>query len=216
MNAFPLAWPEGWPRSRSGDIKRGRFNKRGKDRDGSSWRPHEWLTVSDGVQRVLKELDTMGIDRQDVIISTNVRTRLDGLPRSDEKEPDDSGAACYWQDPSGTRRVMAIDIYSTVADNLAAIAATLEAMRAIERHGGARILERAFTGFSALPAPGQTAQRTWRQVFGFESGQFVTSDLLRVRYRTLAAEHHPDRGGSNALMAELNTAYEQAKRDLAS
>ena len=38
---------------------------------------------------------------------------------------------------------MAIDAYTRTADNLAAVAATLEAMRAIERHGGAQILERA-------------------------------------------------------------------------
>jgi hypothetical protein len=71
----------------------------------------------------------MGVDRQDVVISTNVRTRLDGLPRSGEPEPSDRGAAVYWEDQKRKRRVMAIDRYGKVADNLAAIAATLDAMR---------------------------------------------------------------------------------------
>ena len=52
-----------------------------------------------------------------------------------------------------------------VEESLAAIAATLDAMRAIERHGGARVLERAFTGFTAVPAP--DARKHWREVFGF-------------------------------------------------
>jgi hypothetical protein len=32
------------------------------------------------------------------VISTNVRMRLDGLPRSGEKESQDPGAAVYWQE----------------------------------------------------------------------------------------------------------------------
>jgi len=55
---------------------------------------------------------------------------------------------------------MAIDIYDTVAGNLAAVAATLDAMRAIERHGGAQILKRAFQGFKALPSSTATALST--------------------------------------------------------
>jgi len=54
---------------------------------------------------------------------------------------------------------MAIDRYSTVEGNLAAIAATLDAMRAIERHGATVILERTFADFMALPAP--VAAREW-------------------------------------------------------
>ena len=80
---------------------------------------------------VLAELARLGIGEQDTVISTNVPTRLDGLPRSGAREPFDPGVAVYWQERSGARRVMAIDRYTTVADNLAAVAATLEAMRAI-------------------------------------------------------------------------------------
>ena len=76
----------------------------------------------------------------DSIISTNLKLRLDGLPRSDQKEPDDPGVAVYWQRLSKPKKVMAIDLYDRIADNLAAIGATLNAMRAIERHGGALIL----------------------------------------------------------------------------
>jgi hypothetical protein len=161
---------------------------------------------------VLDELARMGIERQDVIVSSDVPTRIDGLPRSGAREPDDSGAAVYWQERGGARRVLAIDQYQRVADNLAAIAATLEALRAVERHGGARILERAFTGFTALAAPAPA--RTWRNVLGFLEGSRPTIDEAANARRRLASVHHPDKGGTDAAMAEINAAYAQACAEL--
>jgi hypothetical protein len=211
--AYPLQWPEGWPRTKAGQKKYGKFGTK-KTRPGSSYARTEDITITEASTRVLVELERMGIQRQDIVISTNVRTRLDGLPRSGEREPDDSGAAVYWKEWNDTRRVMAIDQYTKVADNIAAIAATLDAMRAIERHGGAQILDRAFTGFVALPAPGSA--RTWRQVFGFSDTEIVSSDLLREAYRVLASKRHPDKKetGSHAAMVELNVAYDEAKREI--
>lgn len=203
--AHPLQWPTGWPRTTA--RKTARFSSKSHSRYLQS------LTINDGVQRVLNELDRMGYGREDIVISTNVPTRLDGLPRSDRGEPGDPGVAVYWQTRKGEKKVMAIDIYDRVADNLAAVAATLDAMRAIERHGGAQILDRAFTGFTALPAPG--ARRTWREVMGFVPGEPVDLETLRIRYRKLASTRHPDRdGGSDAAMAELNGAYTKAQGEI--
>ncbi|WP_316853392.1 J domain-containing protein [Ralstonia holmesii] len=181
--------------------------------DGSTTysRGRKALTVADGVNRVLLELRRLGVDEQDTIISTNVPTRLDGLPRSGVREPDDPGAAVYWEERGGARRVMAIDQYLTVADNLAAIAATLEAMRAIERHGGAQILERAFTGFTALPSPG--AEKSWQEVLGVPPDE-RDIEAVRAAFRRQAAQHHPDRGGSLEQMAAVNAAWQQAKVEL--
>lgn len=209
--AYPLQWPAGWPRTHASDHKFGKFGTR-KQRPGSSYARTEDVTIMEGVSRVLSELDRMGVDRQDVVISTNVRTRLDGLPRSGEREPNDSGAAVYWETIKGERRVMAIDQYVKVADNLAAIAATLDAMRAIERHGGAPILDRAFTGFTALSAP--TNSRTWRTVFGFTPNAEPDGEELQKQYRVLASARHPDKGGTHEAMSELNGAYDQAKKEL--
>lgn len=65
------------------------------------------------------------------------RTNIDGFPRSGQSEPSDGGVAVYWLTSTGETKCIAIDRYDRVADNLAAVAATLDAMRAIERHGGA-------------------------------------------------------------------------------
>lgn len=203
INAYPLQWPDGWKRTAPAWRKQARFSKAGQ-RSSSGWRPHRELTMADSLQRLLGELDRMGIDRQDVVISTNVPVRLDGLPRSGAAEPMDPGAAVYWVEGKH-RRVMAIDIYDRVSDNIAALAATLDSMRAIERHGGAAILERAFTGFTALPAPG--AARKWFEVLGVTPS--ASRDEINAAYRKLASANHPDRGGSAEAMAAVNQARDE-------
>lgn len=208
MNAYPLQWPQGWKRTPADKRVLGKFARRGTPRNGSSWKPLEDVTLFQSVGRLLEELNRMGIPRDDVVISTNVPTRLDGLPRSDAREPADPGAAVYWDD-CGNRRCMAIDQYTKVAQNVAALAATIEAMRAIERHGGAMILERAFTGFAALPAPGQGVKRDWWVVLEVDPAT-VTREGVKQAYRRLASQYHPDRpGGSHDAMAELNAAQDK-------
>jgi hypothetical protein len=189
IEAYPLAWPPGWPRNKSHQRSRAKFSTSGR-----------LLSVMDGIQRVLLELERLGVKRDDLVISTEIPTRLDGLPRSDRTVAD-PGVAVYWRKGKDTR-CMAIDRYDRVADNLAAIAATLEAMRAIERHGGAEILNRAFTGFVALPAPEQ-----WWQVLGVAEN--ATGEEIDAAWRRLAARHHPDRGGDSAQMARINAARDQ-------
>jgi len=210
--AYPLQWPVGWPRTPAGATKAGRFAMKSS---GKSFLSMTDITIAEATRRVLGELARMGIDRQDVVISTNVTLRLDGLPRSGQAAPRDAGVAVYWQTSKGERRVMAIDQYGKVEENLAAIAATLDAMRAIERHGGAQILDRAFTGFTALPAPGQ--RKDWREVLGFPAGAMPSFATVKIQYRSLARDAHPDRaGGSHAAMSELNVALAEAERELGS
>lgn len=213
-SAFPLSWPVGWKRCAA--RKRAQFSKGetqySSQPGGSNWVRKRDLTVSDGTGRILGELQRMDVPDFNVIISTNVRLRNDGLPRSGEREPEDPGAAVYWRGKDERQQVMAIDRYDRVADNLAAIAATLEAMRAIQRHGGAEILERAFTGFAALPAPGAVTV-PWRQVLGLQ-GNETGAKVVEEAYRRLRSQHHPDKGGSPALFHAVQTAYEQAQQEL--
>lgn len=193
---YPLTWPAGWPRASQLQLRDAKFSKNKQD-----------LSVFDGVQRVLTALKALAVDEQDVIISTNIRTRLDGLPRSGEPAPVDRGAAIYWEQ-DGHNRSMAIDIYTAVADNLAAIAATLEAIRAIERHGGGQILERVFTGFAALPAP--TATRDWWHVLGVQKD--APPQIITAAHRYLRSVHHPAKIGTGDATAfhDVQKAYEQA------
>lgn len=204
ITAYPLAWPTGWKRTAGAYRTYGRF---GTAKSNGSWTSRADISVAVATQRLRDELRRMGVNDDDMVLSTNLKLRLDGLPRSDQGNPADPGAAVYWNDPaSNVPRCMAIDVYTKVEQNIAALAATIEAMRAIERHGGALVLERAFTGFTALPAP--TGKRTWQEVMGLPP--HVTLDEMNARYRRLASERHPDRGGSMEAMAELNQAREAA------
>ena len=186
IQAYPLQWPPGWRRTESYRRKHAQFHKNNRI-----------LSVMDGIERVLEELRRLGIKRDDLVISTNIEVRLDGLPRSD-RTPQDPGVAVYWRKGKDTR-CMAVDRYKNVGDNLAAIAATLDAMRAIERHGGAEILDRAFTGFVALPAPEQ-----WFTILGVSAN--ATREQIDAAYRALASKHHPDHGGDAGEMARINAA----------
>ncbi len=216
-NAYPLDWPPGWPRTEPHFRVWAKFKKAARHRNesepGSGYIASRQITISEGVQRVQKELRVFGVQYGDAVISTNLQLRLDGVPRGNQPEPSDPGVAVYWSIMGDAPKVMAIDIYARVADNLAAVAATLDAMRAIERHGGARVLERAFTGFAALPAPGQTHARGWPEVL--ELNGDATIDKARANYRRLSGIRHPDRpGGSHDAMSELNWAWAQAQEAL--
>lgn len=203
MTKWPLSWPAGWKRTDSFRRGRAKFQKL-----SFSSGQKLMLSVAQGTERVLDELRRFGIAESTIIVSTNLVLRIDGLPRSDQREPGDPGVAVYWKAAKDrTHKVLAVDRYDRVADNLAAVAATLEAMRAIERHGGAVILERAFTGFDALPSPND-----WRHVLGFDGTPGY--EQAKARYQSLAMKHHPDVGGSEDRMVELNRAWEDAQREL--
>lgn len=207
MTRYPLSWPVGWKRTESVKRTRARFGKRSY----STGHLGE-VSIEEGTRRVLSALRVLGVRDGDAIISTNLVLRLDGYPRSDQRAPADPGVCVYWQRVDDAQhQCMAIDMYDRVADNLAAIAATLEALRAIERHGGAAILDRAFSGFTALPGPDQTTGRSWREVLGLDKTTPVNADLIRTRFRFLAAKAHPDKpGGSTEAFQELEAARRQA------
>lgn len=208
IETYPLCWPEGWPRAKSRSF--GHFGKSATT--GAGYQQKRNLTISEGAARVIGELRRMGVRESNVIVSTNVRPNRFGLPMGDSANPQDPGAAVYWT--NGKRDVvMAIDQYTRLADNLGAIAATIEAMRAIERHGGAQILERAFTGFAALPAPGQTS-RGWREVLGFPPHSKPAYSELDAVYKRLRSAAHPDKGGSHEAFMEVQTAFDQASKEL--
>lgn len=207
--AYPLKWPVGWPRMSAGGRKRAKFGKNERQHStntpGYSWNHKKDLTIWDATQRITGELSTMGVRDGQYVISTNLELRNDGLPRSNQRMPEDPGVAVYWT-RKGKQQVMAIDLYDRVQDNMAAIAASLNALRAIERHGGAQILDRAFEGFTALPAP--DAFDPWATL-GLHPG--ATRDAIDAAFRNLSRKHHPDvPGGSTEAFQRIERARREA------
>lgn len=52
------------------------------------------------------------------------------------------------------------------------------------------------------------AERDARRVLGFGPTELITKEVLKVRQRTLAMRHHPDRGGSVERMQAVNSAVD--------
>lgn len=190
---YPLAWPTGWARAKY--RRPGTFKSRGTQ-----------INVEDATRRLEKELDRLRA--KNATLSTNLTLNLRGLPRGDER-PGDPGAAVYFAF-KGRATVLACDTYYRVADNIAALAAHIEHLRAIERHGVGTI-EQALAGYKALPAD---SAADWRQVFGFAPNSRPTLDEFDKAYKRLARERHPDGGGSDEAMFHLQRAREFAINEL--
>jgi hypothetical protein len=206
VTAFPLAWPDGWPRTPLHErISGTQFKMLQRRHD-------QQVPVSFEVARnkLARELDLLGA--RNAVLSTNIPLRLDGVPRA-SAEPDsrdDPGVAVYFT-LKGRQLAMACDRYVSVAANCRSLGLAIEGLRQLERHGGGAMTERAFAGFAALPAPGQV-RRHWRTVFSFDGDTMPSEEFLEKRFRDLAKHRHPDRGGSAEMMVELNEARDQALR----
>jgi len=143
----PLQWPVGYKRTSL--RKTAQF---GSQREGGHG--IRSLNMTEATRRLREELARIGVKDfdVDVVISTNLKVGVSGLPRADQGDPTDPGVVVQWES-GGKLRNMPIDIYHRVQDNIAAVAATLKAMRDIERHGGKVIQDKAMASFDALPAP---------------------------------------------------------------
>lgn len=194
---FPLAWPDGWARTR---------HRR------SAQYQVEFARARDDLVR---SLGLMGA--RSIILSMSVPLRQDGLPYATFSEPDDPGVAVYFtQHLNGkpVERVLACDVWSKVRWNLRALGHTVEAMRTMQRAGATQILDRAFSAFGELPSSSEAAPvRSWWEVLGFPEAMIgaLSLTVVEARYRELAAKAHPDKGGSAAEMVELNLAREHAR-----
>lgn len=157
---------------------------------------------------LLDELKKMDASR--IVLTSNVPVRLDGLPYADAREPADPGIAVYFE-RDGADYCLAIDRYSSVKWNMAALAKTVEALRAIERHGSPSLLAHALGGFRQLPA--HVANESWWAVLEIPNDT-TSPKLVEAAHERLARMHHPDRGGSHERMARINDARDRALRDL--
>lgn len=186
IESFPLCWPDNWNRTPRWKRAPSRFR----------------LTMDQARQDLKYEIDMLGGER--LIISTNMPLRRDGEFHAGARNPEDPGVAVYFIYKK-KQMCFACDQHPYVRENLNAIAKTINALRGIERWGASDMLERAFTGFAALP------KAAWQSIL--ELGPNPSRQDIEANFRRLAMQHHPDRGGDNGRMAELNRAREEALRE---
>jgi hypothetical protein len=183
----PLAWPPGRPRTkvrRRGDFKSGERR----------------ITLEAAADRLDLEIGRLGGIYP--LLSSNMELRLDGRPRADRGQPADPGVCVYFR-LKDQPIALACDTFTEVAQNIAAIANHIDAMRRQERYGVATAAEM-LRAFVALPAPEQPA-RPWNEVFGVMA-EAATEEHITTLYRVLAKRVAHD----EAKLAELNVARDQA------
>ncbi len=196
--AYPLTWPVGWPRTPAAERVRA-GNKFG----GVSF---------DRARRGLME-EIRRLGGTNVVLSTNQPVRRDGAPYAAQRIIEDPGVAVYFTRRDQKTLVMARDAYTGMADNMRSLALAVDHLRGLERHGGGVMVERAFAGFAALPAPGK---KPWRVVFGWPAHAAAEIGAIETRFRELAKSRHPDvTKGSEDAMTELNVAAADARMEAA-
>lgn len=186
--SYPLHWPASWPRTQYPQSSKFK------------------CTLAETRDLMFAEIHRLG--GKNVILSTNVELRLDGLPYANRRDPVDTGVAVYFE-RKGNQMVFACDRWGSVRENIRSIQKTIEALRGIDRWGASNMMERAFTGFMAIAGP---APRRWHDILGVNSD--ADASQIKSAYRRKARECHPDNGGSAELMAELNAARDQAVAQL--
>lgn len=187
---FPLAWPESWPRTTG--TKASQFK----------------TTLPRAIANVQAELVRFGKDSgiavENIVISSNYSLTT--------QNPKDAGVAVYfgWD---GLQTCIAVDRYPKIEDNLQAIFLCIEAERTKMRHGGLNLVRAAFRGYAALPPPSAANRgRHWSAVLEVDAS--ASLEKIATARNKLAQKFHPDKpGGSAEKMAEINAAYESAKRE---
>lgn len=196
----PLEWPAGTPSRKPSEQKYGRFKSNQSD-----------ITVSTAVSRLNAELWRMGANNAELSANFST-TRAGNVSQMIARELDQS--VCLRFNIGDIEFVLPCDAYTTAADNIAALAAHIEATRAIERHGVATT-KQALQAFAALPPPSNLPvvrpKRDWWTVLGL----FPEADLdmIEAVYRVKAKKLHPDAGGSTEDFQELQSAIAEAREE---
>ncbi|HZX79910.1 MAG TPA: hypothetical protein VFE72_03020 [Lysobacter sp.] len=211
---YPLRWPPGHPRTPPEKRTRAPFK-----------------TAPDAAYRnLMDQLRLLGAT--DVILSSNLKLRQDGAPYAQQPRHNDEAIAIYFKRRVGKKVVdyaMGCDLFQRREHNMHALGLSIEALRGLERWGSTGMVERAFTGFQALPSPDATP---WWVEFGFDSRETVMAmatgeakeNLMPFRlaveavvtraYMRRRAETHPDRkGGNDYEFQRTQRAWEQFKAE---
>lgn len=186
---YPLCWPANWKRTNSRTYSRFR------------------VTEGRALWHLEHEVEMLG--GTNLIVSTNLQLRRDGLPYVSQKRVLDPGVAVYFK-MDGKDVTMAADQYLEIGDNYRAIGKTIECLRGIQRYGASDLLERAFMGFTQIA---YVPEPEWWQVLGYEERIF-SLNLVRDQFHKLAKQHHPDVGGDPEMMKLINAAWDKAQKDI--
>ena len=192
--SYPLQWPTGYKKTPWYNRRKSKFKQ-----------------TMEAAQNFLRS-EVARIGGSNLVISTNVPTRLDGGLYADwmKKKVDDPGVAIYFKRKS-KEISLCCDTYQTVWENIYALGKGIEALRSLERHDISEFLDRAFTGFTALPASVPIIHVDIWEILGLTSKP-ASVDQVYQAYKSQAKKKHPDAGGSTQAFQELQDCYQKALR----
>jgi DnaJ-domain-containing protein 1 len=201
----PLQWPATLDQRLPEHQKYGRFKANGRD-----------ITTAEAVARLAEELGRLKANNAELsanFIQGRSRVSLQ-VPRGDDQ------GVCLRFDLDGTAYVLPCDTYTFAGDNIAALAAHIDATRAITRHGVASTAQ-ALEAFAALPPRGGIVtaaeqikpKRPWFEVLGIFPSASI--ELIEAAYKVLVKNNHPDVGGDTEAFQEIQTAIEEARSERA-
>jgi hypothetical protein len=211
-SAYPLTWPEGWPKP--ADRERAKFGGRekvqvtrlvaGQMKPVEEWRSTGSHSIETARKFLFAELERLGgVER--VVISSNLRLRVDGMPSSGQGQPKDPSVAVYFM-LKGKPHVLACGKWDRAQDNIWAIAKDIEATRGKLRWG-VGTLERAFSGYTAIPE--KTGGVNWWEVLEIDIN--ASEEQVREAYARLAKKYHPDGSEPHSeLFLAVTEAYKMA------
>ena len=190
--AYPLQWPEGYKRTQSYIRVNSPFKQ-----------------SMDAAQQYLR-LEVKRLGGTNLVVSTNLPLRQDGQLYADymRRKIDDPGVAIYFK-RRGKYISLCCDNYKTVWENIYALGKGVEALRGLERWGISEFLDRAFTGFTALPDSKPIIAVDIWHVLGLNLKP-GTVDEVHSAYRSKAKLCHPDAGGTTQAFQQLQECYQKA------
>ena len=199
MNTYhkaSLPWPAHRKHTPSGDRKYGQFKKGGC-----------LINLYHACARVEKSVAAFTGQRklwrtEELWIYADGKIGVNGTFLANSRCADPSVVVSFDMDGKGF--TIACDTYTDAAQNLAAIAAYIEGLRAQERYGVATLGEM-LTAHAQLPQ-----RRSWRDILGNPA----TRAEAHARRNEIARAHHPDMGDPSSYLAEINAAYDIAVKEL--
>jgi len=144
----------------------------------------------------MNELKLLGATN--IILSSNIPIRQDGLPFAKYSIPPDTGVAVYFT-RKGKQQCVPCDKWIRVEDNVHAINLTIGALRGLDRWGANEMVDAAFMGFQQLEDKSHTS---------YFAGCRDNAERQSL-WKKLAKELHPDNGGNVDEFVRMKQEYEQ-------
>lgn len=192
-----IALPRQWP---------GRPRPAGWKPKKSPFKGHNWSRI----ERELQD-EVARINGRDLTVALDVRKlgdfRADGGLRADAR-PETSRIVVSFTRPDSKRFVFPADAYAFWQDNAWGIRLSLEALRAVDRHGVTQG-DQQYAGFAALTSGGMTVESALEflaRVSGLEEAALAFPAVLAVAVQKARNKTHPDTGGSVEQFQKLEEA----------